>query len=240
MNEYSSRNNQGSFANLKVETNAKSERSRRDTSDLTQYMANQLMDVTIVERYGTSLKMSMGREYNKYLSDKYEKLKNEFEVVNKTTEDSLNFDELVNFFNNYESKTGVKLSEEYFESLYEYLEHDKNKDIDIQEFILSYMVIEEKLRHKQMHLKQIIDEYNHLKQKYIKSKRENEDEELNSYGVAKNAECFISIISCEDLIGFNYSGRVDPYVSIELENKILNTHFKEDTLSPIFNEELIL
>jgi hypothetical protein len=102
------------------------------------------------------------------------------------------------------------------------------------------MVIEEKLRHKQMHLKQVIDEYTHLKEKYENGKRDNMDEEINNYGIARNAEAFFSVLEAIDLNSDHISGRIDPFCMISLDGKELSTHYKEDTKSPIWNEDLNL
>ena len=102
------------------------------------------------------------------------------------------------------------------------------------------MVIEEKLRHKQMHLKQVIDEYTHLKNKYEKGKRENIDEEVNHYGIARNAEAFFSVLEAIDLKHDYISGRIDPFCMITLDGQEHSTHYKEDTNSPIWNEDLNL
>lgn len=105
--------------------------NRRETSDLTEIMSERLMDPTIVERYGTSLKMTMGREYNKYLNEKYDKLKKEFKQIDRNSDDKLQFDELYDFFMTYENKTGVKISKEYIESLYDFIDQDKNHEISM-------------------------------------------------------------------------------------------------------------
>lgn len=102
------------------------------------------------------------------------------------------------------------------------------------------MVIEEKLRHKQMHLKEIIDEYSHLKERYNKGIKENQDEKLNAFGVAQNAELEIIIIEAYDLKSTNFSGRVDPYVVISFNGKEKNSNFKPDTLCPVWNESMRL
>ena len=109
-----------------------------------------------------------------------------------------------------------------------------------QEFILSYMVIEEKLRHKQMHLKQVIDEYTYLKEKYNKGLNENKEEIVNEYGVSINAEVTLSVIDCINLWGESPIGRIDPYVIGRLETSELKTHYQEDSNNPVFNEDLIL
>ena len=102
---------------------------RRDTQDLTELMSERLMDHSIVERYGTSLKMTMGREYNKYLNERYMVLKKEFQDIDKNSDSMIDFNELCEFFNAYESTTGVRLSKEYIESLYEFMDQDKNHQI---------------------------------------------------------------------------------------------------------------
>lgn len=104
---------------------------RQDTKDLTELMSSKLMDNSIVERYGTSLKMTMGREYNKYLNDKYEKLKEEFKKIDKNSDNHIQFGELFDFFKNYETNTGVRLTKEYLESLYEFMDKDANKEISM-------------------------------------------------------------------------------------------------------------
>lgn len=104
---------------------------RQDTGDLTTMMSEKLMDPTIVERYGTSIKMTMGREYNKYLTDKYETLKKEFSKIDKNSDQHIDFEELFDFFSNYEGNTGVRLSREYLESLYDFMDQDKNNEITV-------------------------------------------------------------------------------------------------------------
>lgn len=115
-----------------IETNKSNEEldhDRRPTSELTEIMTEKLMDPTIVERYGTSLKMSMGREYSKYLNEKYQKLKEEFQNIDKNSDHYIQFEELFEFFSTYQNKTGVQISREYIEDLFDYMDQDKNKEI---------------------------------------------------------------------------------------------------------------
>lgn len=106
-------------------------KNRKNTADLTQIMTERLMDPSIVERYGTSLKMTMGREYNKFLNEKYNKLKKEFEQIDKNSDDKIEFEELYEFFTSYQNKTGVQLSREYVENLYEFMDQDSNQEISM-------------------------------------------------------------------------------------------------------------
>lgn len=102
---------------------------RRPTSELTGIMTERLLDPSIVERYGTSLKMSMGREYKEYLNQRYEKLKKEFEAIDKNHDEHIQFDELYDFFSNYKEKTNVEISKEYLEDLFDFMDQDMNREI---------------------------------------------------------------------------------------------------------------
>lgn len=104
---------------------------RRDTDFLTEYMSEKLIDKTLIERYGTSLKMSMGKEYQSYLKDKYEKLKKEFVQIDKNGDDKIQFEELLSFFNSYKTKTGVELTDEYMENLYDFMDQNKDDAISV-------------------------------------------------------------------------------------------------------------
>lgn len=102
------------------------------------------------------------------------------------------------------------------------------------------MVIEEKLRIKEMHLKQIIDEYSLLRDKYQKCIQDNKEEVITANGIATNAELFISVLDASNLKNENFSGRIDPYVTVLFENKTIASRIKEDNLNPVWNEDFNL
>ena len=52
------------------------------SSELSGIMMNQIIDESLMQRYGTSLSINMGREYQQYLEEKYVKLNKEFEKIN--------------------------------------------------------------------------------------------------------------------------------------------------------------
>ena len=208
-----------------IETN----NTRATPEELTEIMTEKLMDPTIVERYGTSLKMSMGREYSKFLKERFEKLKKEFSTIDKNSDDILDFQELYEFFTSYSDTTNLEITKEYIEDLYEFIDHNKDNAISVQEFILSYMVIEEKIRHKEMHLKQVIDEYSLL---------ENKNEIANKEGVSNNAELMITVLNAENLPE-SYGMESKPYVVVKYLGKELVSHYKQ-TINPIWNEDFNL
>ena len=74
---------------------------RKTSLELTGMMMNQIIDENLMQRYGTSLQVNMGREYQKYLDQKYTNLKKEFDKINKDFDEGIDADEMTNFLNVY-------------------------------------------------------------------------------------------------------------------------------------------
>jgi hypothetical protein len=72
---------------------------RKNSAELTAILTQKLLDDNLMKRYGTSLNVNMGREYQKYLDKKYLQLKTEFDIINKNTDDVITFEELSQFVN---------------------------------------------------------------------------------------------------------------------------------------------
>lgn len=105
--------------------------ARRETSQLTEIMTQRLQDQSIVERYGTSLKISMGRDYTEYLNEKYAKLKAEFEIIDKDSNQELSFDELFSFLKEYEKETKISLTREYIQDVFDLMDKDHGSSISM-------------------------------------------------------------------------------------------------------------
>lgn len=105
--------------------------SRRETSQLTEMMTQRLQDQSIVERYGTSLKISMGRDYTEYLNQKYAKLKAEFAIIDRDSNQELSFDELFEFLQGYEKETNITLTREYVQDLFDLMDKDHGSSISM-------------------------------------------------------------------------------------------------------------
>ena len=67
----------------KLNLDQKNKPIRKTSVELTGLMMSQIVDDNLMQRYGTSLTVNMGREYQKYLDEKYVNLKNEFNKINK-------------------------------------------------------------------------------------------------------------------------------------------------------------
>ena len=74
---------------------------RKTTAIMTASLIGKLVDENLMQKYGTSLEVNMGREYQKYLDKKYKDLKQEFDKINKNSDDIITVEELTDFLNIY-------------------------------------------------------------------------------------------------------------------------------------------
>ncbi len=77
---------------------------RKNSALLAARLTKELIDDNLMQRYGTSLDVNMGREYQKYLDNKYRQLRAEFEKINKNQDEFITIDELTDFVNSYYSE----------------------------------------------------------------------------------------------------------------------------------------
>ena len=75
--------------------------ARKNSALMTSQLIGKLVDENLMQRYGTSLEVNMGREYQKYLDKKYQELKYEFEKVNKSSDEFISIEELTDFINTF-------------------------------------------------------------------------------------------------------------------------------------------
>jgi len=77
---------------------------RKNSAILTAQLIEKLVDENLMQRYGTSLEVNMGREYQKYLDKKYQELKNEFDKMNKNSDEFISIEELTEFINTFSNE----------------------------------------------------------------------------------------------------------------------------------------
>lgn len=104
----------------------------------------------------------------------------------------------------------------------------------------TYIVLEEKIRFKQIRLQKAYDELSQTREKYYKGMIENQNERLNNEGIAENAVLNVSVLEAKDLKPLDFIGKSDPYVVLILDDKKEKSTYKPDTLDPIWNEDFVL
>ena len=109
-----------------------------------------------------------------------------------------------------------------------------------QEFVTTYIVLEEKIRFKQIRLQKALEELIQTREKYYKGMIENQNEKLNREGLAENAVLNVSVLEAKDLKPFDFTGKCDPFVQLALDDKKEKSTYKEDTIEPVWNEDFVL
>jgi hypothetical protein len=107
-----------------------------------------------------------------------------------------------------------------------------------QEFIFSYILLEERLRLKHIRVQKFYDDLMSTKEKFNKAMIHNKNERINKHGISEHALLYITVIEGKGLKSQNKNP--DPYVVITtLGNKQMST-YRPDSLEPIWNEDFTL
>lgn len=114
-----------------------------------------------------------------------------------------------------------------------------NEDVTVQEFIFSYIVLEEKIRLKKINIKHHVDELNFRLAKFNERLNENTHEKLTSQGIAKDSSLNVTLLDGKDL-GTSQSGQIDPFVVLELGSARQLSKSQFNTSEPIWNEDFSL
>jgi hypothetical protein len=103
------------------------------------------------------------------------------------------------------------------------------------------MLLEEKLRLKNIKLQKVHDDLIITRDKFHKSMLENKDERFNESGISTNAAVSVTLLEAKNLKPMNLDGFSDPYVKLTVDNdKTEFSSFKLGTLNPIWNEDFSL
>ena len=99
------------------------------TNEIYEEIKDKLMDPGFVNRYGTSATMNMSQEYKKYLGENFIRLKKEFDVINKDSDDNITREELVEFLKNSNVESKLEFDAEYIDKIYNLIDIDRDSHI---------------------------------------------------------------------------------------------------------------
>jgi len=183
----------------------------------------------------------MGSVYQDFLEKKYTVLEAEFSRINKDGNDYIDKKELAEFVHSYESETNQPLPDTYCEKLFKLIDLNHDNNITIQEFIISYMLIEERLKLKKIKLTKTLKEIELYAEKSLKDRDKHKSEQLNEHGVASDATLNLVLLEARELKPMDFNGKSDPYCVFTLngQQKQKST-YKPNTLDPVWNEQFNL
>jgi hypothetical protein len=106
---------------------------------------------------------------------------------------------------------------------------------------MAYMLLEEKLRLKNIKLQKVHDDLKITRDKFHKGMLENRDEVFNEHGISTSGNVTITLLEAKNLKPMNLDGFSDPYVKFTVDSdKTEFSSFKLGTLNPIWNEDFSL
>ena len=189
--------------------------------------------------YGTSIEENMTYNYKKTLVNRFQSLQREFNEIDKNGNSVISFDELYDFFHN----KNPNITKEELEKIFYLFDIDHNQQITINEFVFSYIKLEEQLKLKREKLNNVQNNLKEKNKEFEKKKKLYENEELNENNISTQSEVTLNIKN-----GKNFKSIQTPSSKIILKfydgktNKEIdqkNTNLQPNTNNPVFNEEFI-
>jgi hypothetical protein len=104
-----------------------------------------------------------------------------------------------------------------------------------KEFIISYLMIQEKIKLKRVKISRSVDDYNEAEERVRSDLEAVKNEKTNRAGIADNARLILTVVSANIT---QYDSEITTFASVQLENSIeYQTIAKESTNNPIWNEK---
>lgn len=172
-----------------------------------------------------------------YEEERYDQLLKEFSRIDKDKNNSLSFEEILNFLSEKQNEEfDFILCQEIFARL------DKNNDsvVTLEEFVESYVEVESLIIKKIRSLnKEIMSNTRQLMSNQEKLRVAERTEVLNSVGIMQDSVLTVLVKSAQNLLPSTAMGQSNPYVLIECQE------FKEKTtvkngLHPVWDEVFVI
>ena len=118
---------------------------------------------------------------------------------------------------------------------------DKNKDneLRLEEFIESYIFLEEKIKTKKIKVEKMIEDIDLDLEKYKKNLSKHQNEVPICNGLTNESTLYVTVFEAKDLVPTGVLGSCDPFVSLTFEDQKEKTQLRRGTLKPAWNEEFM-
>ena len=218
-----------------INTNENNTEDKERIKKLSVQLAKELVDNKSV-LHNSSINQGFPNDYVKNLEEKYYILKKEFNTIDNNADHKLEFDEIENFFINKTINNKV-IDKNYIERLFKLLDKDKDSEISIEEFIFSYIKLEEKLKLKKKKLQFLLDELKENLKQYLERLNKSKNEILNRDGICENASLSITLFEAKDIIPIKNLSSPNTFVVFTVEGKKQKSNIVENSLNPQFFED---
>lgn len=118
---------------------------------------------------------------------------------------------------------------------------DKNKDneLRLEEFIESYIFLEEKIKTKKIKVEKMIEDIDLDLEKYKKNLSKHQNEVPIGNGVTNESTLYVTVFEAKDLVPTGVLGSCDPFVTLTFQNQKEKTQLRRGTVKPAWNEEFM-
>ena len=196
---------------------------------------NELITKQDREDFGTTIDETLGHDYEKFLMKHFQRLKEEFNQIDINQDEEITFNELLSFF----QQKNPNVTDEDLQKIFELFDRDQNEKITIEEFIYSYIKLEEQLKIKKSKLTNVKENLIDEKQNYEK-KRLNYENEIMNGEISENSELLIQLIEA-----LNLNSNSNNIINAKVEfNQISNESIVKKSVSrliisnnPRFNQD---
>ena len=118
---------------------------------------------------------------------------------------------------------------------------DKNKDSELrlEEFIESYIFLEEKIKTKKIKVEKMIEDIDLDLEKYKKNLSKHQNEVPTGNGLTNESTLYVTVFEAKDLVPTGVLGSCDPFVSLTFKDQKEKTQLRRGTVKPAWNEEFM-
>lgn len=120
--------------------------------------------------------------------------------------------------------------------IFKLLERNPNDEITVDEFIQSYLLLEEKIRINNTKYEKALDELTEEISRNNEGLEKMEDEKEMENGLTDKSKLYITVIEAKDLISDNLIGGCNPFVSLSFQDDTQETKIKNNTSNPTWYE----
>jgi hypothetical protein len=209
--------------------------SEVNIQQLANDLAKELLDEETIKKYGTSINESWGKDYTKIIKKRYEKLSEEFNQMDANKNNELTKTEMFDFFK--EKFSSAQLDMKSIDRLFHLFDRNMDSKITINEFIFSYIKLEEKLKIKQKKLKLLHNDLKKSITQYEERLKKAQTQKLNANGVCENASLSIMLLKAKDLESFIPGTSPNTFVVFTLDGKKQQSNLVTSNANPEYQED---
>ena len=158
----------------------------------------------------------------------------EFKDMDLNQDDNLTFNEVKTFL---KKKSGEEFDEVLCQELFAAMDKDRDSNVTVEEFIMSYVQAEELIHTRIEQLdRQITDNQQHLEEAKWKCDQARKVEKVNPNGVMIGSVLTVHVREAKNLKPMNMRGKSDPYVILTCERQRIETKYIPGEVNPVWDE----